>query len=149
MTKEQQGDVLLFPANNDGEIEVEGGIVTMSSGLETAVYLSLFGGNKEDDGSQDTPFQWWGNSDEIPENQYRSETQNILQSLPATSLNLKRVKDASKRDLAWFISASVASSVNVEVSIPQLNRVLIEVRINAGGEPSEFKFFENWKAAIG
>ena len=143
---EQQGDVSLFQTNDDGNIEVVGGIVIMSGGLETAAYLSLFGGNEDDDNSQDTVFNWWGNIDETdPAKEYHSETQNLLQSIPATSGNLRRIEDAANRDLAWFIESKVASSVSVVVSIPALNRIKLTIAIEALGEESSFEFVENWK----
>lgn len=147
MTKEQQGDVSLFQTDDDGNIEVEGGIVTMSGGLETAAYLSLFGGNEDDDGLQDNTANWWANLDETdPVRQYRSETQNLLQSIPATTGNLRRIEDAAKRDLAWFIDNKVASSVDVVATIPAINRVRLTINIEAVGIESSFEFVENWKA---
>ena len=144
----QQGDVLLFQTNDDGDIIVEDGIVEMSGGLETAAYTSLFGGNEDDDGRADNPFNWWGNIGEIdPAKQYHSETQNLLQALPATSANLRRVEDAANRDLAWFIEEKVASSVTVAASIPGLNKIKIVVKIEARGVESNFEFVENWKVA--
>lgn len=144
---EQQGDVSLFQTNDDGEIIVEGGIVTMSGGLETSAYLSLFGGNEDDDGSQDNTAKWWANLDEIdPARQYRSETQNLLQALAATSGNLRRIEDAANRDLAWFITNKVASTVNVAASIPGINKIKLTIDIEAQGEESSFEFVENWKA---
>ena len=101
----QQGDVKLFQTDNEGDITVRDGVVEMGGGLETAAYLSLFGGNEDDDGLADNPKTWWGNLDEIdPAKQYRSETQNLLRGIPATSGNLRRIEDAASRDLAWFIS---------------------------------------------
>ncbi len=147
MTK-QQGDVLLFQTDDDGDINVSGGIVEMSGGLDTAAYLSLFGGNEDDDGRDDNAFTWWGNLDEIdPARRYRSETQNLLRSLPATTGNLRRIEDAASRDLAWFLEERVASSVAVVVSIPAINRVKIAIGIEARGEESRFEFVENWKSA--
>jgi phage gp46-like protein len=145
----QQGDVLLFQTDDDGEINVENGVVEMSGGLETAAYLSLFGGNEDDDGRDNNALTWWGNLDEVdPVRQYRSETQHLLQSIPATSGNLRRIEDAASRDLAWFTEQNVASSVTVEVSIPGINRVKITVNIEAVGEESSFEFVENWKASV-
>lgn len=145
---QQQGDVLLCQTNDDGEINVEGGIVEMSGGLETAAYLSLFGGNEDDDGRADNPASWWANLDEVdPVRQYRSETQNLLQSLPATTANLLRIEDAAARDLAWFVQSNVASSVSVAVSIPGVNRIKLTIDIEAQGEESSFEFLENWKAS--
>lgn len=143
----QQGDVKLFQTPDGGNIIVESGIVTMSGGLETSAYLSLFGGNEDDDGRADNSASWWANLDETnPDRQYRSETQNLLQALAATSGNLRRVEDAATRDLAWFITAGIASSVNVVASIPGINRLKLTVNIEAIGEESSFVFVENWKA---
>ena len=148
MTNEQQGDVSLFQTDDGGEITVEGGIVAMSGGLETAAYLSMFGGNEDDDGSQDSSQGWWANLDE-PDTakRYRSETQHLLQALAATTGNLIRIQDAAIRDLAWFLSEKVASSVGVVASIPGINRLKLTIDIQAIGEESRFEFVENWKAS--
>lgn len=142
----QQGDVLLFQIDDDGEIIVEGGITQMSGGLETAVYLSMFGGNEDDDGSSDNPFTWWGNLDELdPVNQYRSETQHLLQALPFSTGNLRRIEDAVNRDLVWMIEAKAATTVDVTVTIPGLNRVKIRIVIDGD---TTLEFEANWKASV-
>lgn len=147
--KEQQGDVSLFQTDDNGNITVEGGIIRMSNGLETSVYLSLFGGNTDDDGRADNKDNWWANLDEVDTaRQYRSETQHLLQSLPTTSENLLRIEDAVNRDLAWLIKIKVASSVKVVSSIPGLNKIKLKVDIEAIGEESSFEFVENWKAGV-
>ena len=146
---EQQGDVSLFQTNDEGNITVEGGIVTMSGGLETSAYLSLFGGDEDDDGRADNPANWWANIDEVdPSREYHSETQNLLQALAATTGNLLRIEDAANRDLAWFIEKKVASSVSVAASIPGINRIKLTIDIEAQGEESSFEFVENWKAGV-
>lgn len=143
----QQGDVSLFQTDDEGDITVEGGIVTMSGGLETSAYLSLFGGNEDDDGRADNPANWWANIDEVDTaREYHSETQNLLQALAATTGNLRRIEDAANRDLAWFITSKVASSINVDASIPGINRIKLTIDIEAQGEESSFEFVENWKA---
>ena len=144
---EQQGDVSLFQTNDDGDITVENGVVTMSGGLETSAYLSLFGGAEDDDGREDNPANWWANLDEVdPAKEYHSETQNLLQALPATTGNLRRIEDAANRDLSWFITNKVASSVIVAASIPGINRIKLKIDIEAQGEETSFEFVENWKA---
>lgn len=144
----QQGDVLLFQTDDDGEINIENGVIEMSGGLETAAYLSMYGGNEEDDGRADNAKSWWGNVDENNlANQYRSETQHLLQSLPATTGNLRRLEDAAGRDLNWFIEENVASTITVFASIPGINRVKTRININAEGEESTFEFTDNWKVA--
>ena len=144
----QEGDPLLFQTDDDGEITVTDGVVEMSGGLETAAYLSLFGGNEDDDGLSDNGHTYWGNVDELdPAFQYRSETQNLLQGIPATTGNLRRVEDAAKRDLKWFVDKKIASSIVVVATIPALNRIKITVDIEAQGEESSFEFVENWKVS--
>lgn len=145
----QQGDILLFQTSDGGDLNIEDGLVEMSGGLETAAYLSLFGGNEDDDGRANSPDSWWGNLGEAdPAQHYRSETQHITQALPATSNNLRRVEDAAKRDLAWFITKKVASSIKLVASIPRVNTVRIQVFIEANGLESSFDFVENWKATL-
>jgi len=147
MSNMQQGDVSLNQTPDGGEITVEGGVVRMSGGLETAAYLSLFGGNFQDDGRDGNSDNWWGNLSETNAvRQYRSETQNLLKSLPLTSSNLRLIEDAVTRDLSWFLAQDIASSVRASVSIPSLNTVQIDVSIEAVGEEKAFQFVENWKS---
>jgi len=141
-------DVLLFQTNDNGEIEIEGGLVTLSPGLDTSAYLSLFGGNWKDDGSQNNRQTWWGNLDESdPAMQYRSETQYLLGTIPATTGNLKRIEDAARRDLQWLTDEGAANSVTVSASLIGLNRVKIAIVIRAEGDEAEFNYTENWRAS--
>ena len=142
---EQQGDVLLFQTNDNGDVAIENGVVRMSGGLETMAYLCLFGGNKDDDGSQNNPQQWWGNLAEEPARQYRSETQFLLRSIPAIPANLRRIEQAASRDLSVFTEQNIADEVSVEASIPALNRVALAVQI----DNETFKYIENWRADAG
>jgi phage gp46-like protein len=145
----QQGDVLLCQTNNDGDISVVDGTMTMTPSFETAVYLSLFGGNEDDDATDGTlAFNWWGNIDEVVvERRYRSRTQNLLQSLPPTSQNLLKLEDAVLQDLQWFEDLSVASELTAIASIPELNKLRIDITIKAEGIETTFSFTENWKAS--
>ena len=131
-------DVLLQQTNNNGDIIVENGIVEMSAGLESAAYLSLFGGA-----------DWWGNIDEtLTARQYDCKTQKTIDTLPPSSRNLLRIEEAVKSDLAWFISEKVASSVEVSAIMPALNMVQIAIVIKAEGQEADFVFIENWKNSI-
>src|SRR6187397_3231172 len=124
-------DVLLRHTPDGGDVTIEGGLVLMSEGLETAAYLSLFGGNR-DDGADDAGerVQWWGNLGETePARIYRSETQYLLGSLPAVPSNLLRMERAAMRDLEWLVATGAARSVTVSASIPGLDRVRLDVKI--------------------
>lgn len=145
---EQQGDVHIFQTLDDGEITVINGVTTMVPGLGNAAYLSLFGGNELDDGSDDNPNEYWGNYISHSHDQnYRSETQNLLIGLPAVSANLKPIEDAVNRDLRWMISSGVATDINVTVTMPGLNRISIVVDIG-GDESANLKYEVNWLASI-
>ena len=142
----QQGDIFLFQTIDDGNITVEGGVIEMSSGLDTAAYLSLFGGNEDCSARQTCPFTWWGNTNETDTvRHYKSETQHLLKGLPAITANLRRIEDAANRDLSWFLEQKIASSVTVNASIPALNQIQINITIVAEGVESSFEFVENWK----
>lgn len=142
----QQGDVKLYQILDDGDIVIEDGIAEMNGGLGTAAYLSLFGGNEDDNGRPGNSLSWWGNFlDNEPSKKYTSELQHLTQTLPLITGNLRRIEDAALRDLGWFLSERIASSVRVEVSIPDVNRVDITVTIEANGQENVFRFTENWK----
>lgn len=143
---EDEGDVLLEQTPDDGEITITNGLVTMTPGLDNAAYLSLFGGNDDDPGGEDTTLAWWGNlTQERAERQYRSETQYLLRAIPAITANLRRIEDAVRRDLAWMLSNGVAASVEAEATIPALNKVQIDVTIN-GDET--LTYTENWQRSL-
>jgi phage gp46-like protein len=144
----QQGDVLLYQSQDFGEIEVIDGLVTMSGGLDTAVYISLFGGNYNDDGLLDSKYQWWGNYSETALNRIRSETQSILIGLPATTGNLLKLEEAIRRDTSWLLEERIASSIDISASILTLNKVRIILNINAYSEDIELEYTKNWDASL-
>ena len=141
----QQGDIVLRQTTDDGEISVTGGIVAMDGGLETSVFLALFGGNEDDAGATNDPNQWWGDRLETnPARTYRSATQNLLRSLPITAANILRIAGAVKTDLQYLLDENIATSVSSVVSVPALNKVQITVNIVAAGVESSFEFVAVW-----
>jgi phage gp46-like protein len=124
-------DVLLFQTPDGGEVTFENGQPLMDDGLETAAYLSLFGGNEEDSGGDEgKPVEWWGNKIESDASKkLRSHTQFLLRSIPITSGNIVLIEDAVAQDLAWMVETKLASFVGGTVSIPALNTIRIDVKI--------------------
>jgi phage gp46-like protein len=134
-------DVRLFQTPDGGEISVVNGVAAMDGGLNTYIYLCLFGGNDDDPGESDTTKSWWGNSLETdPNRQLRSRTQNMLKSIPATSGNVKRIKIAVESDIEFAVSSGVLKEAVVTVSIPKLNRVSIVIDSEVG----QFEYMEPW-----
>ena len=134
-------DVRLYQTDNGGEIDFVAGRAVMDDGLAASVYLSLFGGNDDDSGLEaDEAFEWWGNKSEPdPARKYRSETQFLLNSLPLVPANLRAVEDAAGRDLAWMVD-TIASSVEVNASVPALNTFKLDVAIVIDDAKYDFVF---------
>lgn len=139
-------DVRLFQTNDGGEIAIVNGQAVTADGLETAVYLSLFGGNEDDNGvDADNPAQWWGNFLETdPAYMYRSRTQNLIAGLAATDANLLRVEDAANADVAWLADIEVANDVTVEATAPGFNQLQLTVNVEIGDAVYEFVFERDW-----
>lgn len=143
----EQGNIVMRQTADDGTVEITGGLFAADGGLDTMAYLCLFGGNEADDGRAENPHRWWGNLSETqPGRWYTSRTEELLTRLPAIPANLPRLQDAAEKDLETFIADGIASSVSVTATIPALNSVKLTVRIEAGGDPTEFAFIENWRA---
>jgi len=75
-----------------------------------------------------------------------SETQRIIDGLPSTSGNLLVLQEAANRDLAFFITEKIASSVVVIARLIAPKRVKFDFNIEANGEKNQFDFTENWEA---
>lgn len=136
-------DVLIGQSDDGGEINIAGGIVELTDDLRSAVYLSLFGGNEDDDGL-DRSAQWWGNlSETVLARRYRSRTENLLRALPPSSSNLLLLEDAVRADLAWLRDVGAATEVDAVASIPALNKLSLVVIINGD---LTVTYLENWAA---
>lgn len=139
-------DVRIYQTNDGGAIDQVGGLIHMDGGLESAVYLSLLGGNELDGNLESTShLQWWGNLGELEEvKQYRSEFQYLLVSLASVSSNLLRLQEAVGRDLAWLVSVGIAESVDVEVVMTAVNSVRVTVEIIVGEQATVLYFDTQW-----
>lgn len=138
-------DVHLANTADGGEIQFINGKIVTSDGLASAAYISLFGGNEQDSGSEaDDTKQWWGNlTEDIEDRIQRSETQNLLFQLPAIPANLRLVEAAVQKDCAWMLG-DFASEVSAIGSMPAMNRIAIELAIIVGDSRYEFAFEESW-----
>lgn len=136
-------DALLFHTDDGGEIEYTNGTLTMESGLRGAAYLSLFGGNEDDDGTSATAaVQWWGNLTEpVEARRQRSETQAALRGLPLIPASMRKVEGAALRDLAWMLE-SLADDVRASASMPSRNRMDLRIEIDVGDETYVMDFTE-------
>jgi len=149
-----QGDLLLKNTLDGGDIELtDDDLFVSDQGFDTAIYLSLFGGNELDNGSDSTkPKTWWGNLTETdnPERKIISHTQFIITGLPATPANLNKLKEAIKADLQWMVNELIIDTLNITVTIATKSRVNIIIEgIKNKKKIFGTKFEQNWLAKLG
>ena len=110
-----EGDLLLEDSPDFGEIKIENGLFICDRSFDTSVYISLFGGNKDDNGKVENKKTWWGNTiTGTPENEKMvSRFQNIIFSLPMTSKNILAARNAAFLDLKWIIDEKIANKIDV------------------------------------
>lgn len=130
----ENGDILLEHTDDGGEINIVNGVMEMTTGLRTGVYLSLFGGNETG--------RWWGDSiEKEPSAQYPCETQKLLDTLPATPANIRAIELAATKDLSWLISNGYAEKVDVNVTITAPKKIKMVINIGT----SDFVYYESWE----
>lgn len=132
-----EGDVYLFNTLDGGDIRAERGFIEMTAGLESAVYISLFGGSEA---------PWWGDGIEN-ESAYKlqSETEAALNKYAAISGNLIKLEQAAIRDLNWMITTNTASDLSVIVSLAATKRVCYQIEFIADGIRQMINYEINWK----
>lgn len=141
-----EGDVLMTAGGDGGGIEFVNGQPIMSAGLRTAAFLSLFGGNHGDDGRSQNKKTWWGNIDEENEAyKYIGRFWNLVQGLPLTSNNLRRLENAALADLDWMKTEKIAQEIIVETSIPYVKILQMIININSPGKNFTEKYLLNWQ----
>lgn len=143
-------DVRIFQTDDGGEVEFVNGQIVTNDGLESAAYLSLFGGNEEDDGTDGSaPLQWWGNLlERNPARQYRSQTQALLRSMPAIPVNLRRLEDAAQSDLAWMVDVKLAKSVTASARLAARDTAELEIMIVIDDREYRYVFTQAWRARL-
>jgi len=129
-------DILLFQTDDGGEIELINGFVTLTDELETAAYISLFGGET-----------WFGNElQETDSSKIESTTGKVINETPPGSGGLLIIEDAARADLAWLITENLASSVDASATLTG-STLDLEITIEYdSGETVILNFEQNWSA---
>jgi len=129
-------DILLFQTDDGGEIELINGFVTLTDDLQTAAYISLFGGET-----------WFGNElQETDAAKIQSTTGKAINETPPGSGGLLIIEDAVRADLAWLVTENLASSVDAEATLTG-STLDLEVSIEYDtGETVVLNFEQNWSA---
>ena len=148
-------DVRLFHQADGGNIKFAGdgpvSDIKLDTGLETAVYLSWFGGNVRNHGHDD-PLRskhqhgppWWGNLNEPVARHLISETAHVLRDLPATSNNLLGVEAAMLRDLQWGLDDGTFQDATVTASLVAKDRIRLTAQLIIDKEEFVVAFEKSW-----
>jgi phage gp46-like protein len=146
-----EGDLLLFDTQDGGDISIADGFFVNDRAFNTAVYLSLFGGNKDDSGKVKNKNEWWGNL--LPETtaaeKLVSRFQAIIAGMPMSAKNIREAENAAELDLKWITEEGIAQSVEIDGRAGAGNKFFLNVAIRADGKSiydNTFALF--WKAGI-
>jgi phage gp46-like protein len=130
-TQNFEGDALLYETVDGGELKIDDGIFVFDKQFLTAVYLSLFGGNKDDSGKIKNNKEWWGNMlNGIYENEkLKSRFQYIITGFPMTVKTIKEAETAALVDLEWFTKEKIADEINIYGQAAGKNRFNLNIEI--------------------
>ncbi|MGP1427463.1 MAG: hypothetical protein ACTTKB_04510 [Treponema sp.] len=145
------GDVLLIETPDGGDIVLEDGRVKPCKDFSTAVYLSLFGGNKDDAGTVKNRRTWWANTlRETPEGEKMiSRFQAIITGLPLSVKNIRKAETAAVLDLEWLKNEGAADEIIVEGKTRGKNIFVLKIEIkNSGKNLYEKEFSLLWENGI-
>lgn len=129
------GDVLLIETPDGGDIVLEGGLVKPCKDFSTAVYLSLFGGNKDDAGTVKNRHAWWANAlKETPETEKMiSRFQAVITGLPLSVKNIRKAETAAALDLEWLKSEEIADEIIAAGKTKGKNTFMLSVELKSKG----------------
>jgi len=144
-----EGDLLLEDTPDFGEIKIENGLFVNDQTFNTAVYLSLYGGNAKDNGKVKNKETWWGNT--LPataENEKMiSRFQAVISGLPMTTKNILQAETAAELDLKWIIGEGIADKITAVGRAAGKNKFELAVEIKSKGDTIyENKYSTFWRA---
>lgn len=146
-----EGDLLLNPAADGVDLKVEDNLFICDRGFGTAVFLSLFGGNKDDAGQIEDYSGWWGNYiGDVPENEKLiSRFQHIITSMPMTSANIKVAEEAAALDLAWLKDEEICDEILVSGQATGIKSFKLIVFLNkSGASLFQAEYPLQWEAGL-
>lgn len=144
-------DIKLIETGNGGEIARKSKDLFVIEGLQNMPYLAMFGGNVQANTlvkrlASEQAFDYWGNSLMAPNEitlQFNSYTERVLNSTSLTSAGRIAIENAVKKDLQFM---QQFAEVDIEVSIPDHDKVVIYLLVKQPGNLQEKEFVYIWDA---
>lgn len=146
---EFQGDMLISYTSGRFDISISNGLFDDCRSFDTAVILSWFGGNKEDDNTINTSKQWWGNyvNEKQEDEKIRSRTGALIRKIPLNSSTIKKIEDSAALDLEWMKTCGIADDIEIASEIPDANKLSLDVRVKKNGKDIYSNIYiVNWEA---
>jgi phage gp46-like protein len=117
-------DLFLIETGDGGDLQLQGNNLVTAEAFENMIYLALFGGN-----------EWWGNELLLsgnPSAKFNSKTESVLQEVALNSTGRIKIETAVRDDLDFLLKNIAGSSLNVQVTLPAIDRVEIRIEISGG-----------------
>lgn len=146
-----EGDVLLIETPDGGDVVIEEGLIKPCKDFSSAVYLSLFGGNKDDAGTVKNRHTWWANTlKETQESEKMiSRFQAVITGLPLSIKNIRKAETAAALDLEWLKSEGAADEIIAAGKTKGRNSFVLRIEIkNKGQKLYEKEFALLWERGI-
>ena len=131
-----EGDVLLIETPDGGDVVIEDGLIKPCKDFSTAVYLSLFGGNKDDAGTVKNRHTWWANTlKETPETEkVVSRFQAVITGLPLSVKNIRKAEIAAALDFERLTNEGVADGIIADGKTKGKNTFVLGVEVKSKGQ---------------
>jgi hypothetical protein len=141
-------DLKVIETGNGGDLARKLNDLFVINGLQNMPYLAMFGGNPVSTPTKRLPneqaFDFWGNSLFHPNDQglqFNSTTEKKLLDVALTSSGRVQIENAVKEDLKFM---KQFAQVNVSVSITDVDRVEISIKLTKPDNLQEKEFIYIW-----
>lgn len=130
-------DLAIRETNNGGDLIYLGRDLSVVNSIENMIYLGMFGGNIEQSTSTSPVADakdYWANNifmNSDPVQQFNSETERALNTVPLTSSGRVLIENAIKKDLQFLASQA---TITVSVSIVATDRIDVTITMKVDKE---------------
>ena len=136
-------DITIFENGSGGDLNLKNEDIETISGLTNQVYIAFFGGNIEQNTSDDLAEleqrkDWWGNFLLKKENQFNSNFERTLKTIPLNSSGLIKIENAAKEDLKFL---QEFGDIQINSEITGVNKMALFVNIiEPNNQSTKLKF---------